>query len=102
MSINPAIITMIFDRHEVQDGHRQDPELLGAAYALAFLDNSDGGAEERFYNADTLLPGDTPEERSYRMPTRAMLTEIYNDRILRRSNALDVEDFMAEVDAIDD
>jgi len=96
MSINPATITTIFDRHHVPDEFRQDPELLGAAYALAFLDDADGGAEERFYNSDTILPGDTPEDPSYQMPTRAMLTEIYNDRILRRNNDLYYADLMAE------
>lgn len=95
MSISTDTITAIFDRNDVLDEHRQDPELLGAAYALAFLDDSDGGAEERFYNSDTILPGDTPEDPDYPMPTRDMLTEIYSARILRRSFALEMEDLEA-------
>ncbi|BCW77884.1 MULTISPECIES: hypothetical protein [unclassified Arthrobacter] len=98
MSISTDTITAIFDRHDVQHEYRQDPELLGAAYALAFLEEPDGGAEQRFYDARTTLPGDTPDELSYEMPNRAMLTEIYDDRILRRSHILEMEDLMAEAD----
>jgi hypothetical protein len=92
MSNNTALVTAIFDRHEVIESHRQDPELLGAAYALAFLEAPDGGAEERFYDSFTTLPADTPEDLPYEMPTRAMLTEIYDGRISRRSHDLEMAD----------
>ncbi|WP_285245729.1 hypothetical protein [Pseudarthrobacter sp. fls2-241-R2A-127] len=95
MSISPDTITGIFDRHDVQDEHRQDRELLGAAYALAFLEDPDGGAEERFYDAYTTLPGDSPEDLPYQLPTREMLTGIYGARILNRSLALEMEDLEA-------
>ncbi|MDQ0031517.1 hypothetical protein [Arthrobacter bambusae] len=98
MSISTDTITAIFDRHDVQDEHRQDPELLGAAYAMAFLEEPNGGAEQRFYDAWTILPGDTPDEPSYEMPNRAMLTEVYDARIRHRSHVLEMEDLMAEAD----
>ena len=95
MSISPDAIANIFDDHDVQDEHRHDPELLGAAYALAFLEEPDSGAEERFYDAYTTLPGDSPEDLPYQLPTREVLTEIYGARILGRSLALDMQDLEA-------
>jgi hypothetical protein len=99
MSIHTTSITAIFDRLDIEEDHRQDPELLGAAYALAFLEAPDGGAEERFYDSYTTLPGDTPEAPSYEMPTRAMLTEIYEARIYRRVFDLKMADLEFTTDA---
>lgn len=94
MSIIHYVVDSILDRLEVPDGHRQDPELLGAAYALAFMEEPHKGAEERFYDSSTTLPGDTPEETPYEVPVRDVLTEIYEDRILGRVHALGSADFV--------
>jgi hypothetical protein len=88
MSIQDTTITAILDRHHIPDEFRHDPELSAAAYALAFLDEPAGGAEERFYNSDTTLPGDTPDAPPYQAGNRGLLTEIYRSRISLRLEEL--------------
>lgn len=84
MSISNTTITAILDRADVPGALRGDPELLAAAYALAFLEDPAEGAEERFYTAATTLPGDTAGERPYEANNRALLTEIYHARLSDR------------------
>ena len=100
MSITAYVVESILDRLEVPDGDRQDPELLGAAYALAFLEEPHGSAEQRFYDSVTTLPGDTADDLPYEMPVRDMLTEIYEDRILERVLALGRAEFVDLINAM--
>ena len=100
MSITAYVVESILDRLEVPDGDRQDPELLGAAYALAFLEKPRGNVEQRFYGSVTTLPGDTADDLPYEMPVRDMLTEIYEDRILERVLALGRTEFVDLINAL--
>ncbi|MDF2051646.1 hypothetical protein [Arthrobacter sp. Cr_A7] len=95
MSIQDATITAILDSHHIPEEFRHDPELRAAAYALAFLDEPAGGAEERFYNSDTALPGDTPDAPSYQAGNRGLLTEIYCSRVSLRLGELYAADLEA-------
>ncbi len=90
MSIDQDTITAIFERNGVDPLHREDPELLGAAYALAFITHAEEGPEARLY-ASVVTLFDTDSEHgpdSYQASTAAMLTEIYEARIWSRSNEL--------------
>lgn len=97
MSIEKDTITAIFQRHEVDPLHREDPELIGAAYALAFITHAEEGPEARLYASDVTLFDDDSEDgpHSYQASTAAMLTEIYDARIRHRSHELQDADFDA-------
>lgn len=96
MSISQEVITEILDRAQVEDRFRTDPELLAAAYAIAFIDEPVTGPEGRLYESDVTLYGDNAPDNdpadgpdTYTMPTAAMLKEIYGYRISIRSRDLE-------------
>lgn len=96
MSISQEVITEILDLAQVEDRFRTDPELLAAAYAIAFINEPITGPEERLYESDVTLYGDNAPDNdpadgpdTYTMPTAAMLKEIYGYRITSRSMDLE-------------
>lgn len=88
MTASETTITTILDRHNVPARFGQDPELRAIAYSLHRLTNPAEGPEARFYDASSLLPGDTPEEEAYLMENRALLNEIHTDQLSQRLESL--------------
>ncbi|MFF1252725.1 hypothetical protein ACFVYC_09565 [Pseudarthrobacter sp. NPDC058329] len=99
MSIHHTTITAILDGFNVAAELQEDSELRAAAYALAFLDDPAGGAEERFYDSATTLPGDTPDAMPYEVNNRALLTGIYESRLSVRLDELYTAGRETEADA---
>ncbi|WP_461175224.1 hypothetical protein M1D93_19905 (plasmid) [Arthrobacter sp. Z1-9] len=99
MSIHHATITTILEGFNVPAELQDDPELRAAAYALAFLDDPAQGAEERFYDSATTLPGDTPDAMPYEVNNRALLTGIYESRLSERLDELYTAEFETEAEA---
>ncbi|WP_104045115.1 hypothetical protein [Arthrobacter sp. ZGTC412] len=99
MSIHHTTITAIFDGFNVAAELQEDSELCAAAYALASLDDPAPGAEERFYDSATTLPGDTPDAMPYEVNNRALLTGTYESRLSERLDELYRAEIRTEVEA---
>ncbi|KQQ92485.1 hypothetical protein ASF72_02020 [Arthrobacter sp. Leaf141] len=97
MSISQETITAIFDRAEVEPRRREDPELLGAAYAIAFINDAEEGPEARLYDSSVTLFSDEEGRYPYQASTSAMLEEVYIARMWRRSSDLE----WAEIEALE-
>jgi hypothetical protein len=85
MNISDTTITEILDRNDVPQLLRTDPQLLAAAYNIAWLEHPPtDGPEARFLAGATLLPGDAPGDPDYQMANHVLLTEIYESQFRTR------------------
>lgn len=90
MSVSQESITAIFDRNGVALHHREDPEMLGAAYAIAFMDEAKEGPDATLYASTLNLTDDEEIIRYSKMPLDVLLQLVYEDRLFRRSVEIEI------------
>ncbi|MBT2586528.1 hypothetical protein [Arthrobacter sp. ISL-95] len=88
MSITEATLIALLNLHDVPQEFHPDPELRAVAYALAALEEPTSEVERRFYDAETTLPADAPDEIPRQVTNRELLTEIHQTRLSNRLHQL--------------
>ncbi|GAA1892068.1 hypothetical protein GCM10009715_41990 [Paeniglutamicibacter psychrophenolicus] len=66
-----------------------DFEMRAIAYMAASLDAPVNPPEHRFFEAETILPGDSPEDGDYTVRTSSLILENCESRFWRRLQELE-------------